>query len=60
MFFIPRASLGIEMIKGYEQRNLLHARDNNFSILGNVIFYYSIANIFGDYWNQENDYKEDI
>ena len=57
MFFIPRASLGIEMIKGYEQRNLLHARDNNFGILGTVIFYSSIATIFGDNWNQENGYK---
>ena len=57
MFFIPRASLGIEMIKGYEQRNLLHARDNNFGILGTVIFYFSIATIFGDNWNQEDGYK---
>ena len=52
MFFIPRASLGIEMIKGYEQRNLLHARNNNFGILGTVIFYTTIAVIFGSNWNQ--------
>ena len=57
MFFIPRSSLGVEMIKGYEQRNLLHARDNNFGILGTVIFYSSIAIIFGNNWNQEDGYK---
>ena len=57
MFFIPRASLGIEMIKGYEQRNLLHARDNNFGILGTVIFYSAIAIIFGNNWNQESGYQ---
>jgi len=57
MFFIPKASLGVEMIKGYEQRNLLHARDNNFGILGTVIFYTSIAIIFGNNWNQESGYK---
>ena len=57
MFFIPRASLGIEMIKGYEQRNLLHARNNNFEILGTVIFYSTIAIIFGNNWNQESGYK---
>ena len=57
MFFIPRASLGIEMIKGYEQRNLLHARNNNFGILGTVIFYTTIAVIFGSNWNQESGYK---
>ena len=57
MFFIPKASLGVEMIKGYEQRNLLHARDNNFGILGTVIFYSSIAIIFGNNWNQESGYK---
>ncbi|MAS29729.1 MAG: hypothetical protein CMC44_03835 [Flavobacteriaceae bacterium] len=57
MFFIPRASLGIEMIKGYEQRNLLHARNNNFGILGTVIFYSTIAIIFGNNWNQESGYK---
>ncbi len=58
LFFIPRASLGIEMIKGYEQRNLLHARNNNFGMLGTVIFYYSIAVIFGNDWNQESGYKD--
>ena len=57
MFFIPRASLGIEMIKGYEQRNLLHARNNNFGILGTVIFYSTIAIIFGNNWNQESGYE---
>jgi Na+/melibiose symporter-like transporter len=57
MFFIPRSSLGVEMIKGYEQRNLLHARDNNFGILGTVIFYSSIAIIFGNNWNQESGYE---
>ena len=57
MFFIPRASLGIEMIKGYEQRNLLHARNNNFGILGTVIFYTTIAVIFGNNWNQESGYE---
>ena len=57
MFFIPRASLGIEMIKGYEQRNLLHARNNNFGILGTVIFYSTIAIIFGNNWNQESGYN---
>ena len=57
MFFIPRSSLGVEMIKGYEQRNLLHARDNNFGILGTVIFYSAIAIIFGNNWNQEDGYK---
>ena len=57
MFFIPRASLGIEMIKGYEQRNLLHARDNNFGILVTVIFYSAIAIIFGNNWNQESGYQ---
>tara|TARA_Y100000589_G_scaffold80177_1_gene73924 strand:- start:8901 stop:10352 length:1452 start_codon:yes stop_codon:yes gene_type:complete len=57
MFFIPRASLGVEMIKGYEQRNLLHARDNNFGILGTVIFYSSIAIIFGSNWNQKDGYE---
>ena len=57
MFFIPRASLGIEMIKGYEQRNLFHARNNNFGILGTVIFYTTIAVIFGNNWNQESGYE---
>ena len=57
MFFIPRASLGVEMIKGYEQRNLLHARDNNFGILGTVIFYSAIAIIFGNNWNRETGYE---
>ncbi len=57
MFFIPRSSLGIEMIKGYEQRNLLHAKNNNFGILGSVIFYSSVAIIFGNNWNQESGYK---
>ena len=57
MFFIPRASLGIEMIKGYEQRNLLHARNNNFGILGTVIFYTTLAVIFGNNWNQESGYE---
>ena len=57
MFFIPRSSLGVEMIKGYEQRNLLHARDNNFGILGTVIFYSSIAIIFGNNWNQQSGYE---
>ena len=57
MFFIPRASLGIEMIKGYEQRNLLHARNNNFGILGTVIFYSTIAIIFGNNWNKESGYE---
>ena len=45
------------MIKGYEQRNLLHARNNNFGILGTVIFYTTIAVIFGSNWNQESGYK---
>ena len=45
------------MIKGYEQRNLLHARNNNFGILGTVIFYTTIAVIFGNNWNQESGYE---
>jgi len=54
--FIPRASLGIEMVKGYEDRNLLHAKNNNYGIWGYIFVYIVISNIFRDSWNNQEDY----